>query len=1144
MGSYQPTHSKSAEAAFAYYPAELFQQQNQGEFRRVLTLFINLPQLPHPNSNSPFIDAFYSLLAQYGGYLCRLGRIGSKDEGGTFLLFWGAPTSYENDIERVLNFLLALEQASGIPLRAGLTHQIAYAGFVGTSLREEYTCYGLSVNLAARLMTSAPIGAIWVDEAIYRRAEDQFAFVPEGDHRFKGFAEPLPVFRLLDRQAIGKHSLFQGEMVGRSDQLDQLIRIFTHLKRGQSGGIIMVHGEAGIGKSRLVHEFLDQIDGNGKPQRLICQTNEILRDALNPFRYLLNQLFHQSPNVSEQANKQAFDRVIDQLIDGPTSQEFKIELDRTRSFLGALVGLTWANSLYTLVAPNLRLENTFIALKTFFKAESLRQPITLVLEDGQWLDEVSRQFLADFGRDVATYPITLLMTTRSDTLDFDLPADVTIHKIQLNSLSSAAVSEMAQAALNRPPAQPLIDLLLERTEGNPFFVEQLLLYLEEEGLLLPSDEGVLTQSFDAPLPPDLHAVLVARIDRLSQTVRSVVQTAAVLGREFDRQILVAMFKGEADISGRIEAAASAEIWQALSELRYLFRHSLLRDAAYQMQLLSQRQLLHRFAAETIEEYFATDLAAVYSDLAFHYQQADIAEKERAYTSLAGRQAAARYDNDQAVAYFSRALTLTMPEAVDERYRLLMDRVAVFHFQGNRTAQRDDLDHLQAILPELSAEAQAKIFIQEARYAEAVGDYEQMIAMTEAALNLAAQIPTSNGAAIVAEATLEWGIGLIHQGKFDDAQTKLEVTESYAATHDMPELQAMALEKLSELFSRQGKQEIGKTYGLRAIELTQQIKTLSKSGIALNNVGICALYLGDYEEANHYFAQSLEVKREVGDRRQMGAALQNLGIVATFKGELDLGAKYYEDALQIRRETSEKASEGLVLNNLGVLYRMLGQYETAEEYLQQAMAFHAEVGHGSNIIFTYNNFGALHHHLGRLSEAQTYSEKGLKMARELNIPQNQAPALIDLGHIFKAMGKLDRSYAAYSEAIEISEASKQQTYVIEAKAGLLTLPYKDETRYRSRLEEVVAYLHETGIEGISEGFRVYLNCYQALAADSDVRANDLLTAAVTLLRNRAAKLSDPALQASMLHNEVVNRKLLDLFDENSSNRSSSETSALS
>ena len=584
-----PTPGRPRAADF--YPERLLGSELQGEFRQVVTLFVNFERSFDPAELDSFRIALFHLLDQYEGFLGRVGQIGGKDNGNTLLLFWGAPTGSEHDVERALGFILDLQDASPVRLRAGVTTRMAYAGFVGSPLAEEYTCYGSYVNLAARQLVAAGWGEIWLDDESKRQASRRFQTERRGALRFKGFVDPQPIFTLVDRRAIDQQTFYAGALIGRQVEIDSLMANVQPIFNGDFAGIITIEGEAGLGKSRLVHEF-ETVAGalTPTPRWFLCQTDDILRRPLNPFRYWLRRYFGQSRDASEQANRAALDGALDDLLRSMPETEVGArlaeDLNRSRSFLAALVDLHWHDSLYAQLEPQLRLENMLDALKTLIKAESLVQPVFLLLEDAHWLDDESRQFIDQLTRNVEGFPFVVLATQRPGVGAESLAADDVAHTlIQLSGLADDQVGPIATALLNGRPSPALTALIAARANGNPFFVEQIALFLHEHGMLKPGESGWELAQGDSEgatlLPTDVRALLTARLDQLPPPVKEMVQTASVLGREFDTRVLAAMLDDEDDgeLNARLYHARQARIWSAINEARYLFRHALLRDAS-------------------------------------------------------------------------------------------------------------------------------------------------------------------------------------------------------------------------------------------------------------------------------------------------------------------------------------------------------------------------------------------------------------------------------------------------------------------------------------------------------------------------------------------------------------------------------------
>lgn len=598
-----PLEPAAAQTMARFFPPSLLTQERSGEFRQVLYVFISLQGEPEHQEVAHFAAQLFRLQEQYGGLL---NRIDFGDKGCHLLLFWGAPVSHENDISRALNFILDLRQECTIPLRAGITYRIAHAGFIGSDLHEEFTCYGRGVNLAARLMTAANWNHLWLDNEVAQRARSQFLVEYVGEQAFKGFAEAQPVYALSGRRE-DTPPFYQSAFLGREAEMSQLEAATRPLWDGRYAGVVTIVGEAGMGKSRLAYEFLRSSLVANRCRVLRCQTDEILRDSLNPFRYGLRLYLGQSTAQEETANHHRFDHTLEALIATTPEADLRGDLERTRPFLAALIGLHRQDTLITQMEPELRAENTLIGIKALFKAESLRQPLIIWLEDAHWLDADSHAFLARLTRNVEAYPLLLLVTTREEPAADWFDAAAPQQMILLRPLDKANVLTLAESLLGAHSTATATQLLAERADGNPYFAEQMALYLREQPLAtrmgkekrasLPSSAALTT------LPADIRTVLTARLDRLAPEMKQVVQRAAVLGREFDPQVLAQMLPNRPAVGGQLERGTQEAIWFPVGDGRYLFKHALLREAAYEMQLHSRLHLLHREAREHMKRYY-------------------------------------------------------------------------------------------------------------------------------------------------------------------------------------------------------------------------------------------------------------------------------------------------------------------------------------------------------------------------------------------------------------------------------------------------------------------------------------------------------------------------------------------------------------
>ncbi|HEX9595453.1 MAG TPA: AAA family ATPase, partial [Anaerolineales bacterium] len=280
-----PSKAKLDSAPF--YSQSQFDSRSPGEFRPTLSMFLHLKQAPH----AQFMEKMFQVLALYDGYLCRLDPHPLPESGPRLVLFWGAPTSHERDVERGLDFILDLRRAGGIPLRTGITYEVAFSGFVGAPQRQEFTCYGSRVNLAARQMDAAGWDEIWLDEQTVSRVSPAFETETPFERRFKGFSQPRPIYRLVGRREVRLAPKYPGRLVGRESALSDLQTALLPVLDGRFAGVITLRGETGSGKSRLAHTLLHTWPGAQACQVFVAQSDEVVSRSLGPLRTLLRRRF-------------------------------------------------------------------------------------------------------------------------------------------------------------------------------------------------------------------------------------------------------------------------------------------------------------------------------------------------------------------------------------------------------------------------------------------------------------------------------------------------------------------------------------------------------------------------------------------------------------------------------------------------------------------------------------------------------------------------------------------------------------------------------------------------------------------------------------------------------------------------------------
>ncbi len=913
------------------------------ELRSAVALFLRFDGIDYEGDDDAetkldnFIRWVQGILVRYEGSLLQL-TIG--DKGSYLYAAFGAPLAHEDDARRAVS---AAHELRTLPadlnfirsVQIGISQGTMRTGPYGGMTRRTYGVLGDEVNLAARLMQHAGPGEVLVGSHVQKAAGGGFAWEVLSPIQVKGKREPVKLARLLGtQQGQAAAAFYAGALVGRDAELTQLTHFVQPVFESRFAGLMYVYGEPGIGKSRLVYEMRQQLERARPLKWFTCPAEGILRQSLNPFQYFLREYFDQNADRTEEANKARFDAVLDAFItdlhavDFPPAEQARAaeltrELERTRSFLGALAGgLRWEGSLYEQVEPKLRFENTLTACKALILAESLWRSVVLHIEDAHALDPDSETFVKTLTRNVEAYPFAVLLTSRyrddGSRYTIDVDTDVPQSAIDLNQLSPDGVRAMAGQVLGSELDGELAVFLADKTNGNPFFVEQLALDLRERGLLsttaIPAHDGQeatqVTSLTDRirieEVPANINAVLVARLDRLAAQIKAIVQTAAVLGQEFEVWVLSRMLMEDERLPVKVKQAEAEAIWSALSETRYLFKHALLRDAAYDMQLRARLRELHALAGAAIEQVYADDVAAHAAVLAYHWGAAGDATKEAHYSELAGQQALRTSAFRDALRYFKRALALLPPD------------------QGDEAEKR--------------------------------------------------------------RAALNYGLGEAYGGlgELREAQPCFQVSLALARAHGDRKATADALSFLGGLALRLGEVEQAETSLQEALLIVREIQDQRALSIILYRLGHIAMARGENVQARQSYEESLALARAIGDQVTMAIALNSLGIMGVMVKTWDEARRRLEEAQTIFKATGNRSGVLLTLINLGWLAAGLGQYVEAKRLYGEALALSLEIGDRRLRAVALDNLGDAAYTLGDDDQAARDFGESLKLALETGV----------------------------------------------------------------------------------------------------------------------------------------------------------------
>lgn len=620
----------------------------------------------------PALQVMMDAVHRYEGYVAQA-------LGDGIFAFFGAPLAHEDHPQRALYAALRMQEeikryAEGLlrdyginlQVRVGInTGEVVMRSVRTDDLRADYSPVGHSTHVASRLESLANGGSIVVSEQTYKLTEGYFDLKPLGAARVKGVTEPINIYEVLGvgllrtrLQMAARRGLVR--FVGRRNELDQIRRAADQAGSGQ-GQIVGVMGNPGVGKSRLFHEF----KLTSPEDCLVLETFSVSHGKAYPYLPLIDLLKNYcqiTPHDDERRRREKVGGKVLMLDRG---------LEDTLPYLFALLGIAEATSSLQRMDPRIRRQRTFAAIERLFMRESLNQPLVLIFEDLHWLDAETQAFLDLLSESLATARILLLVNYRPEYQHGWSPKPF-YTQLRLDPLDQEEAQELLTALLGADPTLfSLKRLILEKTEGNPFFTEEIVQALAEQGALEPipgAEKGLRpTPSVnlgEIHVPPTVQAVLASRIDRLPPSEKELLQTLAVIGKEFPvnllRQVVNTPEEELHRLLAHLQAAGFIYEQPAFPDLEYVFKHALTQEVAYTSLLIEQRKILHERTARAIEAIFHSRLEDHYDDLAQHYRRSGSTRKAIEFLHLAGQQAMQRSASPEAINHFTAALELLRP----------------------------------------------------------------------------------------------------------------------------------------------------------------------------------------------------------------------------------------------------------------------------------------------------------------------------------------------------------------------------------------------------------------------------------------------------------------------------------------------------
>ena len=591
----------------------------------------------------------------------------------------------------------------------------------------------------------------------------------------------------------------------------------------------------------------------------------------------------------------------------------------------------------------MRYENTIDVLRTLFRIWAASGPIVLDVDDLQWIDDESIQALESICLGLGELPWMVLATSRyaEDGSRPELSLERSVSGIELRPLGREKIQELLGYALEGEVDTGVVELLEKQTQGNPFFIRQALLYFQEEDVLIQDpDTSVWSVNREAKrIPPTIRDLLVARIDKLPTQLKKLIRVASVLGQDFRIKVLAEIAK-ETNVDFLLKEGQRENIWVSLSDLRYVFTHSLMKDAIYHMQLKAELRETHRQVAETIEKLFPED-ENVYADLAFHYRHTDRIEKKLEFLEKSGKNEEKHYRNQHAIECFELFLKL-VPRREDS--------IPVKDWLASAIGVQHKLGGVR----------------------ELIGDWKQAQEGYELALEWA---KSTEDLAVIQDSVGKLAVLLRKQGYYNEAIELFDLQNTYSQACEHIEGQYLALSGLGAVHWRKKELQCAMDYYQRAFAFVEALQEPKYTARAHTQIGQVYERKGMFPEALVEFNSALQIHKSYENRRGIAQCHNNLGILSFRMGDFSKAMGYYQVYLRMSEELGDKWGLSAAYGNMGVMYREMGQLKEAIAHLKKDLRLKTELHDqhsmallSMNIAQTYRRMNALDSALDFLTEA--------------------------------------------------------------------------------------------------------------------------------------------------------------------------------
>jgi class 3 adenylate cyclase/tetratricopeptide (TPR) repeat protein len=856
--------------------------------------------------------------------------------GDGLLALFGTPRAHEDDPLRAISAAIGIRDAigaTGLAATVGINTGEVYVGRIGGDAHREYSAMGPVVNLAARLQSKAQAGQILTGEATYRLARRAFGFSPL-TLQIKGV--PHPVVAYAVEQPLPHPELARGiegmsaELTGRSGEIARLVEALEGL--GSGGRAVAIVGEAGVGKSRLLSELKNRSEATGaRGEPILWLEGRCFESTLSagygPFVDLLRSHFAWGIRADPAEREAQVAGALEAMVSaGNLDAERAGDLEAVLLHLLTAGGGTRRGPLAG-ASPELIRDQTFRAVRDLLRALAGRRPVVVVLEDLHWADTLSIELAATLLDDLEELPALMLCVYRPEAGPRIQLVEGALERltaerrlrIDLRPLSADHTRGMLSSLLGEEALpETWRAAILEKAQGNPFFVEEVVRSLVDGGRIVRENGGwrVARGRVDLDVPATIQGIVLSRIDRLSAPLKGVLQRASVIGRAFGTELLSAVSEDHLDLEvalRELEGADLIYLERVAPEEQYSFRHVFTRDTVYRSLLRARRAALHATVGEAIERLYADRLDEHIEELAHHFERSTDDLKAAEYLVRAGEKATAAYSNEEAFAYLERALERLDGALPGEREVWAGEvrrraRVCLGDLLERTGRHEEAIAVFQSVLAEMGSKdppSRARLLRRIGASLQIQRRFPESLAAFQEALDVLAGTPSAGTEDGWRSERLDTVLGKLMLHYFMAAQEEIASTiaqyrDEFLAHGSL--LQRGRLYNVMAVAGLQRERYVASSETVesarRAWETIEPSGVLHEAGHARFVHGFASMWAGRLEDAERELSATLVLAERIGDVTLESRCVTYLALTHRKKGDVPAARRYARRALEV------------------------------------------------------------------------------------------------------------------------------------------------------------------------------------------------------------------------------------------------------